>query len=393
FSSVTETQNTSSFIDTIYNSIANSSDFASETIYDNFPIPDTILADPDLHDHDLIDNVMYVYFGPSQPDQPDAGRQIVIVGAVGGLVAQLLVLSGIICKLKSHQSCFVLINLEVALVASNLLYMLGVQSTRSTDSCSAVALSLHYLHIVTGVWLLFYTYFSSKQRPPIHYTLFTWLSPLPFTLTLYLWDKSMYETRHFCFLNIQRGLFFTFFCPVTILLIGGVHGKFFLLLDCASNIFLTHDAPRYFFFQSTRSTDSCSAVALSLHYLHIVTGVWLLFYTYFSSKQRPPIHYTLFTWLSPLPFTLTLYLWDKSMYETRHFCFLNIQRGLFFTFFCPVTILLIVNTVLCVVTSLKISSLGLPFLFSFDWLFSILSLDTSKSLLFSVIYVGLNILL
>ncbi|KAI5736289.1 hypothetical protein M8J76_001817 [Diaphorina citri] len=266
-----ETQNTSSFIDTIYNSIANSSDFASETIYDNFPIPDTILADPDLHDHDLIDNVMYVYFGPSQPDQPDAGRQIVIVGAVGGLVAQLLVLSGIICKLKSHQSCFVLINLEVALVASNLLYMLGVQSTRSTDSCSAVALSLHYLHIVTGVWLLFYTYFSSKQRPPIHYTLFTWLSPLPFTLTLYLWDKSMYETRHFCFLNIQRGLFFTFFCPVTILLI--------------------------------------------------------------------------------------------------------------------------VNTVLCVVTSLKISSLGLPFLFSFDWLFSILSLDTSKSLLFSVIYVGLNILL
>lgn len=52
------------------------SEFSSETIYDNFPIPDTILADPDLHDHDLIDNVMYVYFGPSQPDQPDAGKLI-----------------------------------------------------------------------------------------------------------------------------------------------------------------------------------------------------------------------------------------------------------------------------------------------------------------------------
>lgn len=267
-----ESENTSTFINSLYNSINSSvSEFASETIYDSFPLPDSISADPDLHDHDLIDNVMYVYFGPSQPDQPDAGRQIVIVGAVGGLVAQLLVLSGIICKLKSHQSCFVLVNLEVALIASNLLYMLGVQATSSTDSCSAVALSLHYLHIVTGVWLLFYTYSSCKQRPPIHYTLFSWLSPLPFTLTLYLWDSSMYETRHYCFLNIQRGLFFTFFCPVTALLI--------------------------------------------------------------------------------------------------------------------------VNTVLCVVTSLKISSLGLPFLFSFDWLFSILSLDTSKTLLFSIIYVGLNILL
>uniref|UniRef100_A0A8D8YHW9 Uncharacterized protein n=1 Tax=Cacopsylla melanoneura TaxID=428564 RepID=A0A8D8YHW9_9HEMI len=116
-----ETQNSSLFADTLYNSISNSSDFVGETIYDNFPIPETILADPDLHDHDLIDNVMYVYFGPSQTDQPDAGRQIVIVGAVGGLVAQLLVLSGIICKLKSHQSCFILVNLEVALVASNLL--------------------------------------------------------------------------------------------------------------------------------------------------------------------------------------------------------------------------------------------------------------------------------
>lgn len=74
--------------------------------------------------------VVLNYFSP--------GRQIVIVGAVGGLVAQLLVLSGIICKLKSHQSCFVLVNLEVALIASNLLYMLGVQVSHHFISGTAI---------------------------------------------------------------------------------------------------------------------------------------------------------------------------------------------------------------------------------------------------------------
>jgi hypothetical protein len=40
------------------------------------PLPDNSLADTDLHDHDLIDSVMYIYFGSSERDERGAGRQV-----------------------------------------------------------------------------------------------------------------------------------------------------------------------------------------------------------------------------------------------------------------------------------------------------------------------------
>lgn len=40
------------------------------------PLPDDSLADTDLHDHDLIDSVMYIYFGSSERDERGAGRQV-----------------------------------------------------------------------------------------------------------------------------------------------------------------------------------------------------------------------------------------------------------------------------------------------------------------------------
>lgn len=39
-------------------------------------IPDDSLADTDLHDHDLIDSVMYIYFGASDRDEGGVGKQV-----------------------------------------------------------------------------------------------------------------------------------------------------------------------------------------------------------------------------------------------------------------------------------------------------------------------------
>lgn len=41
-------------------------------------LPDDSLADTDLHDHDLIDSVMYIYFGSTERDERGAGRQVFI---------------------------------------------------------------------------------------------------------------------------------------------------------------------------------------------------------------------------------------------------------------------------------------------------------------------------
>jgi hypothetical protein len=40
-------------------------------------LPDDSLADMDLHDHDLIDSVMYIYFGSSSHTEGGAGKQVI----------------------------------------------------------------------------------------------------------------------------------------------------------------------------------------------------------------------------------------------------------------------------------------------------------------------------
>lgn len=40
------------------------------------PLPDNSVTDSDLHDHDLIDSVMYIYFGGATHGQRGAGRQV-----------------------------------------------------------------------------------------------------------------------------------------------------------------------------------------------------------------------------------------------------------------------------------------------------------------------------
>lgn len=39
-------------------------------------LPDDNLADTDLHDHDLIDSVVYIYFGGKPRERRGAGRQV-----------------------------------------------------------------------------------------------------------------------------------------------------------------------------------------------------------------------------------------------------------------------------------------------------------------------------
>lgn len=42
-------------------------------------LPDDSLADTDLHDHDLIDSVMYIYFGSSSHTEGGAGKQVICI--------------------------------------------------------------------------------------------------------------------------------------------------------------------------------------------------------------------------------------------------------------------------------------------------------------------------
>lgn len=47
----------------------------------------------DLKGHDLIDNIMYIYYGANNVMRKGLGRNIIVIGAVFGLAAQILAIS------------------------------------------------------------------------------------------------------------------------------------------------------------------------------------------------------------------------------------------------------------------------------------------------------------
>lgn len=70
----------------------------------NVELPDDSLADTDLRDHDFIDNIMYVYYGSHGQYSGTYGREIITVGALGSLSAQILAVFYVFYKQKLNAS-------------------------------------------------------------------------------------------------------------------------------------------------------------------------------------------------------------------------------------------------------------------------------------------------
>nr|CAD7567639.1 unnamed protein product [Timema californicum] len=106
-------------------------------------LPDDSLADTDLHDHDLIDSVMYIYFGAAPHDEGSDGKMVLVIGGVISLVAQFLSLATAFRRVRSSPNdpaTFIFLNTELALSASSLAFLLGVQVERGASSQTPSAL-------------------------------------------------------------------------------------------------------------------------------------------------------------------------------------------------------------------------------------------------------------
>ncbi|BES88435.1 7 transmembrane receptor (Secretin family) [Nesidiocoris tenuis] len=207
---------------------------------EEFQLPSDSLADTDLHDHDRIDSIMYIYYGEGatggrtgsltvaqQAAQSPHNLQVVIVGAVVALVAQFLTLASALRRIREGDTPLtLLLNTELALTLSNLLFMLGVQATSERWTCETVAVTLHYAHLVAASWF-FMNCFISFRRLQLIYTpplvlcaVAVWLAPAPFVYISSLLNAKGYETHSYCWMSLNRSLFFTFMLPVSMLLIG-----------------------------------------------------------------------------------------------------------------------------------------------------------------------------
>ncbi|CAG2054229.1 unnamed protein product [Timema podura] len=141
-------------------------------------LPDDSLADTDLHDHDLIDSVMYIYFGAAPHDEGSDGKMVLVIGGVISLVAQFLSLATAFRRVKSSPNdpaTFIFLNTELALSASSLVFLLGVQSGYSSLLMSQLC---------------------------------------------YVVNPRSYETRHYCWMSVERGMLFSYMVPVATLIMG-----------------------------------------------------------------------------------------------------------------------------------------------------------------------------
>lgn len=137
----------------------------------------------DFKEHDTIDNIMYIYYGSVGTMRKSLGSSIIIVGAVFALAAQILAIVLSLLRNRYYHSlndkllfdkrffkkyfsrfrrqndlATISLNLLSTLCASNFVFIVGVQASKTLFKCEMIAVLLHYFHLSTSLWGLSHTY-------------------------------------------------------------------------------------------------------------------------------------------------------------------------------------------------------------------------------------------
>lgn len=121
------------------------------------------LNNDDLNGHDFIDSIMFIYYyGKNSTMKRDLGGNIIVIGSVFGLAAQILSIILVFLRnrrMRKVNAFFpITINLLLVLCISNLLFIVGVQSNKNAIKCELIALILHYLYLTTSFWSFVYIF-------------------------------------------------------------------------------------------------------------------------------------------------------------------------------------------------------------------------------------------
>ncbi|XP_065160568.1 uncharacterized protein [Atheta coriaria] len=192
-------------------------------------LPDDSLADTDLRDHDFIDNLMYVYYGSHNKNVSNYGQEIIIVGSVLSCAAQLLTIFIVLLKKnfngKRDVNC-IFLQLMGCFCLSNLIFMMGVYSTRNAIKCQIIGVTLYYLHLLTAFWLFMFVYYIYKKfcnadilKMQIFYSV-AYGAPALLTMISILISPRSFETKRFCFISVQKGMIVNYMMPVSLLIIS-----------------------------------------------------------------------------------------------------------------------------------------------------------------------------
>ncbi|KAL1518205.1 hypothetical protein ABEB36_001866 [Hypothenemus hampei] len=197
-------------------------------------LPDDSLADPDLKDHNCIDDIMYVYYGEkrtsSSLDGPTYyGIVAILFGTVISLSIQLFTLLYVLL-MKSYEgraigTLIIVVHILLTLFLSNAVFLLGAFATKDLETCLVMAIVSNIFHHHTVFWILSYTmyiYQKFHSSSPItilfkNRMLYIFgahlILPL-ITMGTYYTIPNSFETRRFCFKSLERGMIVNFMIPI-----------------------------------------------------------------------------------------------------------------------------------------------------------------------------------
>ncbi|XP_059607900.1 uncharacterized protein LOC132255766 [Phlebotomus argentipes] len=183
--------------------------------------------DRDFQEHNAIDNIMYIY---GSERKTVSGKNILSVGSTVALLAQTMTIILIYVRNRKlpRRNVFypIVINFLCVGFSANFVFIVGVQaSSGSAFSCEVIALIIHFLHLSVALWGLIYiqtiyVFMETDMGPNMRQTYLTAYGLPIFYITFsYILTGNGYETRHFCWLSVHRGMIVNYLIPIFLLIL------------------------------------------------------------------------------------------------------------------------------------------------------------------------------
>lgn len=112
--------------------------------------------------------------------------------------------------------------------------------------------------------------------------------------------------------------------------------------------------------QSSKNIIKCEIIAILLHYFHLATAIWGLIYiaTLYQFIEKEIIfnlrNNYIIAYCGPAIYVMLSYAISSTSYEIHNYCWMSVQRGMIVNFMIPVSILIVISTILGTISLRKI---------------------------------------
>ncbi|CAK1595099.1 unnamed protein product [Parnassius mnemosyne] len=194
-------------------------------------LPDDSLADADLKEHNIIDSVTYLYgFNNCHGDRNEWIILIYIASAITIILLltsmMWVIWSDYAAEFRKNSKLYPInINLSCCMLACTLIYIQAVMGVSSQSQCERIALLLHYTYLTSASWIITLTatvaeYCACGTMMPLKYNyLLAYGVPAIVVMFNYALSMEHYETKHYCWMSLEKGMVIGFMVPITVLIL------------------------------------------------------------------------------------------------------------------------------------------------------------------------------